>query len=226
MAVWLLGEIGNVYTIIKEAEGDPNIMAIVENKNLSFNEKLARMNRVCKEEFLHNDLSKVIESVAPKDIEVGHIELNAKNGGIINGQPISRQGINKDIFLNTEYKGISNLITYKNSGNLDVTTEENGDIIIRYYNPNILTTETLIKYYNQVIAIGIKGNQYILADVYDTNYIMYFSARSNEFATGNVDKYYIMLGNNNLMYNTIKKDGEIVAISYETDKEEPFILDN
>lgn len=157
--------------------------------------------------------------------------FNKSIGNINEGQLLEHEGISKDIFKDTKYPGISNEVVTKQ---ITLGIEKQPvEIVIKKYNPNILTQDMLVKYYNEQIKVNVnKGEEieYFLLDVYNNSFGIYMSNdtnKFNEFNTGNINEKFELVNNKNSMYCGIKPDGEITAYSNygnNSAKKEPFIL--
>ncbi|WP_297634515.1 hypothetical protein [uncultured Clostridium sp.] len=152
-------------------------------------------------------------------------------GNINEGQLLEHEGISKDIFKDTKYPGISNeVVTKETTSGIEKQPVE---IIIKKYNPNILTQDMLAKYYNEQIKVNKNNNQNItcyLLDVYNNSFAIELFSNTNkfnEFNIGNINEKFELVNNKNSMYCGIKPDGEITSYSNygnNSAKKEPFIL--
>lgn len=183
-------------------------------KNKSFqNENAKEYNKA----LILNDSNSEDVSITHDNINIGNCD---KDG--YKGQLLEKKGVSKYEFINTKYPGISEKL---------VNTSE-ARVVIRYYNPNVLTQKTLVKYYKNEIKSNKTPDitEYYLLDIYNKNYGIYMtnhSNKNNEFNVGNVNSHCNLVNNDNLIYCGIKKDGTITAYSANGDnsgKPRSFIL--
>ncbi|MGL4849343.1 MAG: hypothetical protein ACRC28_10550 [Clostridium sp.] len=157
--------------------------------------------------------------------------FNKNIGNSTKGQLLENSDISKSIFEGLKYSGISNESITK-----EVTfgiTKEPVKIIIKKYNPNVLTQKTLVNYYNEQIKNNSNNGEeveYILLDVYNNSFGIIMNNQENkfnEFSVGNINEKFEIVDNKNSMYCGIKSNGEITSYSSygnNTGKEELFIL--
>lgn len=150
------------------------------------------------------------------------------------GQLLSSKGIPNNIFENTKYKGISNaVISNINFESKNSLLKVNPSIPskIYYYNPNVLTKETFLHFYNEIVKPSTKTSPndqviYVLRDIYNPNFGFWLSNYSNEnkeFNYGNLTPYNFVISNKNLCYAGIH-DNNVVAYNIINSSKVPFIL--
>lgn len=185
----------------------------IANKNNKYIQEYDKVIKV-------TDNGSMTVSITHDNINIGMDDVNKDNN--YKGQLLEKQGVSKDEFINTKYPGISDKLA----------NNQESRVVIRYYNPNVLTQKTLVDYYNNVIKANTTPDitQYYLLDVYNKNYAIGMSSHengNNEFNVGNVDSHCTFVNNDNLIYCGIKGDGIITAYSIngkDSGKPVPFIL--
>lgn len=181
---------------------------------------------------VNNNIKGKVTNLENKQKSNQEKEIFDKSIGNINeGQLLEHEGISKDIFKDTKYPGISNeVVTKETTSGIEKQPVE---IIIKKYNPNILTQDMLAKYYNEQIKVNKNNNQNItcyLLDVYNNSFAIELFSNTNkfnEFNVGNINGKFELVNNKNSMYCGIKPDGEITSYSNygnNSAKKEPFIL--
>ncbi|WP_195971250.1 hypothetical protein [Clostridium thermobutyricum] len=152
------------------------------------------------------------------------------------GEVTSANGISHDIYNNTQYLGISDSSEVKNYKVFDDVTGKtiNCNKIIYYYNPNILTKETLVKFFNKKIKNSNPNdrNDYFILDIYNQSFGISMNNHPNKFnelMVGNIGNNYNLIDNDRLLYCGIKENGQITSYydnSKNFGKVAPFILKN
>lgn len=143
------------------------------------------------------------------------------------GQLKNGNGISLNIFKNDKYSGISNKTIYKKFiPPVKSIAKEKVKIVVKQYNPNILTQSVLVNYYNNEIKRESQKYLYCyyLLDVYNKSYGIFMTnkeASPNKFFVGDINKdsfgnYDIEL-NENLINCEINKEGKIIP-AFDTNK--------